>query len=74
MLSGSVISGDVGIRKPDTGIYELLLHRSGFEASELVFVDDRRKNVDAAISLGMDAIEFDAHEGFESLISRIELA
>jgi hypothetical protein len=37
-------------------------------------VDDRRKNVDAAISLGMDAIEFDAHEGFESLISRIELA
>jgi HAD superfamily hydrolase (TIGR01509 family) len=73
VLAGSVISGDVGIRKPDTEIFELLLRRSGFAASDLVFVDDRRKNVDAAIGLGIDAIEFDARKGFESLINRITL-
>ena len=51
-----VISGEVGLRKPDPKIYRLTLDRLGLPASACVFVDDAPINVDAATALGMTAI------------------
>lgn len=58
MLDDILISGDVGICKPDPAIYNILLRRHSLEPSESLFIDDRRDNIDAALNLGLDAIHF----------------
>ena len=63
-LQGSVISGDVGIRKPDKGIYETLIQSSGYKIEEILFIDDREKNVNAARDLGIETIMFKPETGF----------
>jgi HAD superfamily hydrolase (TIGR01509 family) len=63
-LEGSIISGEVGIRKPDKEIYKILVQISGFEIEELLFVDDREKNVIAARELGIETIKFKPEIGF----------
>jgi HAD superfamily hydrolase (TIGR01509 family) len=54
---GFVISGDMGTRKPDPAIYHSLLEQSGCRPCDIVFVDDRLRNIEAA-ALGMGAILF----------------
>ena len=63
-LQGSIISGDVGLRKPDRQIYEALIQASGFPVEELLFVDDREPNVLAARELGIESILHDSRTGF----------
>jgi 2-haloacid dehalogenase len=53
-----VVSGEVGLAKPDPRIYTLVAERAGLPPGRLVFVDDRRVNVDAARAAGMDGIVF----------------
>jgi HAD superfamily hydrolase (TIGR01509 family) len=57
-IKGSVISGAVGFLKPDPAIYRHLMTESGFAAHEILFVDDRLRNVRAADSLGIHAVLF----------------
>lgn len=52
----TVISGEVGLRKPDPRIYRLTLDKLGVEPQRAVFVDDARPNIEAAEALGMHAI------------------
>ena len=66
-----MISGDVGLRKPDPGIYRLLLEQSGHAAAEMLFVDDREKNVAAALALGIDSIVFNPDHGFNVVATRL---
>jgi 2-haloacid dehalogenase len=54
----AVISGHVGVVKPDPRIYQILFAKVGRCPHELVFVDDSRKNVEAAAALGMQTIHF----------------
>ncbi len=51
-----VISGEVGLRKPDPRIYTLILDRLGVPATRTAFVDDVAPNVAAAAGLGLHAI------------------
>jgi 2-haloacid dehalogenase len=53
-----VISGHVGVVKPEPRIYQILFERVGRPASELLFIDDSAANVRAAEALGMPAIHF----------------
>jgi 2-haloacid dehalogenase len=53
-----VISGDVGMCKPDRRIYRHLLERTGFDPASTVFVDDAAPNVAVAADLGMTALRF----------------
>jgi putative hydrolase of the HAD superfamily len=62
-IDGFVISGDVGIRKPDAAIYERLLERTNMKASDIIFIDDRIRNLDAAAGLGFETVLFGAAEG-----------
>jgi FMN phosphatase YigB (HAD superfamily) len=66
-LVGSVISSDAGARKPNREIYERLLAKAGFRSGELLFVDDRSKNVAAAEALGIRAVQFTASYGYAEL-------
>ena len=51
-----VISGEVGLRKPEPAIYRLALERLGVAAPEAVFVDDAEPNVLGARMLGMRGV------------------
>jgi 2-haloacid dehalogenase len=55
---GIVVSGEVGVAKPDAGIYEVLGERYGVVPAESVFIDDQPANVEAARRLGFRAIRF----------------
>ncbi len=53
-----VISGDVGVRKPDRAIFEHFLQRLEVSSSDVVFVDDQIKNLDVAVGLGFSTVLF----------------
>jgi epoxide hydrolase-like predicted phosphatase len=48
-----VISGEVGMRKPEPEIYRLTAARLGLSPEQCVFVDDLRPNVRGAAAVGM---------------------
>ena len=48
-----VISGDVGVSKPDPRIYRHLLERTRFDPAGTLFVDDVTANIAVAEALGM---------------------
>jgi putative hydrolase of the HAD superfamily/hydrolase len=56
MFDDLVISGEVGLRKPEPEIFRLAAGRLGLEPAECVFVDDLQLNVDGARAVGMTAI------------------
>jgi putative hydrolase of the HAD superfamily len=53
LFDAVVISGEVGMRKPEPRIYRHTAARLGVEPSECVFVDDLRPNVVGAVDVGM---------------------
>lgn len=56
LCAPAVISGQVGLRKPDPRIYQLVLDGLSLPAGRVVFVDDAPVNIDAAETLGMRGI------------------
>lgn len=58
----TVMSCEVGSIKPETPIYERLLHDLGTAASHVLFIDDRTENVAAAVALGMRGIHFTSRD------------
>ncbi len=70
-----VLSGRVGLRKPDPAIYRLAAERLGVEVEACVFVDDLERNVEAATELGMVGVQ---HRGDDAatrsaVLSALEL-
>ena len=57
-MDGILISGEVGVGKPDPAIFRMFLARFGLVAGETVFIDDSDRNVATAASLGIVAIQF----------------
>ncbi len=53
----TVISALEGMRKPDPDIYRLTCHRLNLAPEACVFIDDKPRNTDVALTLGMKAIE-----------------
>src|SRR5690606_24185218 len=51
-----VISGEVGMRKPEPGIFRHALEVTGLPPEQCVFIDDLEHNVRAAAELGMTGI------------------
>ena len=64
-----VISGEVGIHKPQPEIYTLAAERLEMPPAECVFVDDLRENCSGAEALGMTAI---LHRDPAATIARLE--
>ena len=61
-----VVSGHVGVAKPDPRIYETLFARVGRPPSELLFIDNSIANVRASEAAGMAAIHFSPGVDLES--------
>ncbi len=57
-----IFSSEVGLAKPDTAIYHLILEQLGVEPHQAVFIDDFDRNVKAAREIGLHAIQFKSRE------------
>lgn len=57
-----LVSGTVGLIKPDPAIYLLLIERHAVDVRHSIFIDDSTRNVEAAAALGFDAIHFRSPE------------
>jgi len=55
-IDAAVFSCSVGVRKPDTRIYEIAAEWLGLRAEECLFVDDQPSFVEGAVAAGMDAV------------------
>jgi putative hydrolase of the HAD superfamily len=53
------ISGDLGLRKPSAAIYQVVTERLAARPQDIVFVDDRLRNLDAAAMLGFRTVLLD---------------
>ena len=69
LFDATVISGEVGIRKPDPEIYALAAERLGVPPQEIVFVDDIQHNLPPAEEIGMSTIH---HTDPEKTVSELE--
>ncbi|HET7870732.1 MAG TPA: HAD family phosphatase [Actinomycetota bacterium] len=71
LFDAILISRDVGLRKPEQGIYVLAAERIGLPAKACLFVDDMADNVRGARAAGMVAL---LHRAAETTIRRLETA
>ena len=61
-FEGILVSGIEKMRKPFPEIYELTLNRFDLVAEESLFIDDNKRNVEAARALGIHSIQFQSSE------------
>ena len=57
-FKGIVISGEIGMVKPEPDIFEYLLTKFELDRSRTVFIDDLQANVEAARRVGLHGIHF----------------
>ena len=53
-----VVSGEVGLAKPDPRIFALAIDRCRLDPARTVFIDDSLRNVEAGRNAGMHALHF----------------
>lgn len=58
LFEGVLVSGRVGLKKPDPAIYCRFLEEFDLEAADVLFIDDREDNVRGARSVGMAALRY----------------
>lgn len=69
LFDAVVISGEVGLRKPEPAIYRLAAERLGVQPGECVFVDDLGPNVRGAVAVGMVGVK---HEDTRTTLTELE--
>jgi HAD superfamily hydrolase (TIGR01509 family) len=72
-VASLTLSFEVGAVKPEAAIYLRCLQTLGVEPAEALFVDDRRENVEAARSLGMEALLFEGEDALAADLERLGL-
>jgi epoxide hydrolase-like predicted phosphatase len=69
LFDAIVISGLVGVQKPDPAIYRIALERMGLAPEETILVDDFVRNIEAARALGMQTLHFRAGMDWQAELS-----
>ena len=63
-------SADYGCGKPDPAFYQAVAARTGLAAGDLLLIDDRADNVDAARACGWGAVLWDGRRRLDDLLPR----
>jgi putative hydrolase of the HAD superfamily len=58
IFDATVISGEIGMRKPEPAIYRYAAEQLEVEPAQCVFVDDLGTNVKGAVGVGMVGVKF----------------
>lgn len=67
-LQWTFVSCLTGVRKPDARAYLGPAEALGRDPGDLIFVDDRQKNVDGAIAAGLQGVLFEGAEALDSAL------
>lgn len=68
-FEGGIFSHEVGIRKPHPGVYKAAIEKIGVKPEEIVFIDDKEKNLPPAETLGMSVLLYSTpHQLREDLV------
>ena len=59
-FDGRLVSGEEKTRKPFPEFYQLLLERFSITKERAIFIDDNKRNAEAAEALGIPAIRFES--------------
>jgi 2-haloacid dehalogenase len=70
---GMVISGEVGVIKPDPRIYEIMLARFAIDPHRAVYIDDVAANAEAARPFGIHGIHFTTPNALREELVRLAL-
>jgi glucose-1-phosphatase len=73
LVKGAILSHELGLRKPEPGIYRAALKMSGTQARETLFVDDLEANVEGARKLGFVAVRFKDADGLRRRLAELGL-
>ena len=65
------VSADLKMVKPHPDIYYAVLARLGRKPEEVVFIDDKKDNIDTALKVGMYAIQFKSLKQVEKDLENI---
>lgn len=71
LFDAACFSHRIGARKPDEPAYRAALAALGVPAADVVFVDDKARNTDAAAALGMIGVPFAGAEALRDLVKRL---
>jgi 2-haloacid dehalogenase len=73
LLDDMVISGAVGLVKPDPEIYQIMLDKIKRPAQECLFIDDSLANVHQAEKMGFAVVHFQSPEQLEASLHDFKL-
>ncbi len=68
-----LVSGEVGLKKPDARIFQMLLDRHGITPADAVFIDDAVHNVAAASALGLHGVHFVSPAALRDTLKSLDL-
>ena len=67
VFDGEFYSCRLGAMKPDVGYFHAILKSLPFAPEQLLFIDDRERNVAAARSDGINGVEYGIEDGVDAL-------
>jgi 2-haloacid dehalogenase len=67
---GATVSGKIGTIKPEPEIFHHHVRTFGLDPAATLFIDDNAKNIEAAKSLGWNAVKFTNAEALEADLER----
>ena len=73
LFDGVVLSAEIGILKPDTGIYAHFLRTFRLEPGACLFIDDVIENIIGAESAGMNGYHFRTSDSLRVELKRLQL-
>jgi putative hydrolase of the HAD superfamily len=75
-----LLSCEIGVEKPDPKAYQMLLDALQLPPDQVLFIDDKKENIEAAQKLGIHAIQFKNAEqlekdlqGFDINVSSVQI-
>ena len=68
-----VLSGEVGLVKPDPRIFHILAEKVGRTSQECLLIDDSLKNIETARSLGFQTIHFQSPEQLRAMLVEMNI-
>ena len=68
-----IISGEIGLKKPDHEFYEYALKKINVKPQDCIFIDDAKKNCIAAEELEIKSIDFKDVEQLKQELNRLNI-
>ena len=72
-FDGYICSYEIGVMKPDAGIYEALEKLAGRRGADIVYLDDRLENVAAGLARGWRVILHESPEKSRAAVEKFRL-